>query len=256
MFTKERHAKILDLLAEKGKITVSGLSRMLMVSEVTIRKDLDLLEQQHQLKRIFGGAIANDQTQGSSCFIPPESLNDYASKKSIGALAASLVQDEDFIFLGPGYTCLEVARNLKSKQRLAVTTMNISAAIELAGTQEFKIFTVPGDFTKRNGTYYVTGSVLIDYFSNSYFDKIFLTMDGISLTRGFSVLDDVTARIYQVLQKHTNQVIVCATAGKFGKNAMAEFGPLSIIDTIVTDGPIPEEFKEYFDEYGICVIMP
>ena len=207
IFANERHEQILKLLEEKKKVSVAELSRALNVSEVTIRKDLEL-------------------------------------------------DDEDFIFLGPGYTCLEVAKNLKSKNRLAITTMNVSACIELADTPEFNVMLVPGSFTKRNGTYYVTGSVLIDYFSNSYFDKIFLTMDGISLERGFSVLDDITARIFHVLLKHTNQVIVCAASGKFGKNAMAPLGPLSIADVIVTDRPVPEEYRRCFEEQGVKVMWP
>ncbi|MEH2958042.1 hypothetical protein [Candidatus Merdisoma sp. JLR.KK006] len=81
--------------------------------------------------------------------MPPESLNDYERKQSIGSLAAALVNDEDFIFLGPGYTCLEAAKNLKVKNRLAVTTMNVSAAIELTNAPEFNVMMVPGDFTKE-----------------------------------------------------------------------------------------------------------
>lgn len=255
MFANERHAKILSILEQQKKATVSELSHCLEVSEVTIRKDLEYLEQQERLTRTFGGALYKEPgKQGSSCFIPPESLTDYGRKQSIGALAAELVNDEDFIFLGPGYTCLEVAKNLKSKNRLAITTMNISAAIELADTPEFNVMMVPGNFTRRNGTYYVTGSVLIDYFSDIYFDKIFLTMDGISLTRGFSVLDDVTARIFHALLNHASQVIVCAASSKFGKNAMAPFGPLTIADTIVTDEPVPAAYQEYFDAHGIRAI--
>ena len=153
MFANERHSKILTILGEKKKITVAELSHLLGVSEVTIRKDLEYLEQQESLTRTFGGALYKEQgKQGSSCFIPPESLNDYDRKQSIGSLAASLVNDEDFIFLGPGYTCLEVAKNLKTKNRLAITTMNVSAAIELTDTPEFNVMMVPGDFTRRYGT--------------------------------------------------------------------------------------------------------
>lgn len=257
MFANERHTEILSVLKQKKKITVAELSQLLGVSEVTIRKDLEYLEQQKSLMRTFGGALYKEpEKQGSSCFIPPESLNDYERKQSIGSLAAELVNDEDFIFLGPGYTCLEVAKNLKVKNRLAVTTMNVSAAIELTNTPEFNVMMVPGDFTRRNGTYYVTGSVLIDYFSDIYFDKIFLTMDGISLTRGFSVLDDVTARIFRKLLEQTSQIIVCATSSKFGKNAMAPFGPLTIANTIVTDGPVPAEYQTYFETHGVQVIYP
>lgn len=257
IFANERHKQILGILEEKKKVSVAELSRLLNVSEVTIRKDLEYLEQQKNLTRTFGGALFLEPPKAaSSCSIPPESLDDYGRKQAIGILAAELVNDEDFIFLGPGYTCLEVAKNLKSKNRLAITTMNVSACIELADTPEFNVMLAPGSFTKRNGTYYLTGSVLIDYFSDSYFDKIFLTMDGISLTRGFSVLDDITARIFHVLLQHTNQVIVCAASGKFGKSAMAPLGPLSIADVIVTDRPVSEEYLRRFEEQGVRVIWP
>lgn len=257
MFVNERHSQILTILEQRKKISVSELSTLLGVSEVTIRKDLEYLEQQESLTRTFGGALYKEpEKPGSSCFIPPESLNDYDRKQSIGTLAAALVDDEDFIFLGPGYTCLEVARNLKTKNRLAITTMNISAAIELADTPEFNVMMVPGEFTRRNGTYYVTGSVLIDYFSDIYFDKIFLTMDGVSLTRGFSVLDDVTARVFHALIGQASEVIACATSSKFGKSAMAPFGPLSIANTIITDEPVPAAYQEYFDANGVRVICP
>lgn len=257
MFVNERHSYILNLLETRKKLSVSELSSILSVSEVTIRKDLEALEQQKKLTRTFGGAMYLETRQSiNSCPIPPESLDDYGRKQAIGSLAADLVNDEDFIFLGPGYTCLEVAKNLKTKNRLAISTMNISAAIELSDTPEFNVTMVPGEFTKRNGTYYVTGSVLIDYLSNIYFDKVFLTMDGISLTRGFSVLDDVTARIFQPLLEHATEIIVCAASTKFGKRAMAPLGPLTIANTVVTDVPAPPAYQEYFDAHGIRVIYP
>lgn len=257
MFANERHSEILTLLAQKKKITVAELSQLLGVSEVTIRKDLEHLEQQNNLTRTFGGALYKEpERAGSSWFIPPESLNDYGRKQAIGILGAALVNDDDFIFLGPGYTCMEVAKNLKFKNRLAITTMNVTAAIELTNTPEFNVVMVPGDFTRRNGTYYVTGSVLIDYFSNIYFDKIFLTMDGVSLTRGFSVLDDITARIFRKLLEHTSESIVCVTSSRFGKSAMAPFGPLTIADTVITDKPVPTEYQEFFDAHNVRVIYP
>ena len=257
MFVNERHAYILNILEARKKASVAELSDLLAVSEVTVRKDLERLEQQQKLTRTFGGAMYLEPKKSvSSCPIPPESLDDYGRKQSIGSLAAELVNDEDFIFLGPGYTCLEVAKNLKTKNRLAISSMNVSAAIELSDTPEFNVMMVPGEFTKRNGTYYVTGSVLIDYLSNVYFDKVFLTMDGISLTRGFSVLDDVTARIFQPLLDHATEIIVCATSSKFGKRAMAPLGPLTIANTVVTDVPAPAAYQEYFDAHGIRVIYP
>jgi DeoR/GlpR family transcriptional regulator of sugar metabolism len=255
MIINKRHAEILELLNTNRQVSVSELSKRFSISEVTIRKDLDHLEQNGYLIRVSGGAILKEQgnTDSSSCFIPPEVMKDYEDKRKIGILASNLINDEDFLFLGPGYTCVEIAKNLKDKKRLAIITMNISAAIELADIPENKLITVPGDFTKRNGTYYVSGPALFDYFSNNFFDKILITMDGISLARGFSVLDDTTAKIYQSLLKRSEEIIVCATGSKFDKNALAYLGPLTLADKIVTNEPVPEEYEKYFQENGIEV---
>ena len=260
VFANERHEQILKLLEEKKKMSVAELSGILGVSEVTVRKDLEALERQKSLTRTFGGALFLEPPKpASSCSIPPESLDDYGRKQAIGALAAALVGDEDFIFLGPGYTCLEVAKNLKSKNRLAITTMNVSACIELADTPEFNVMLAPGSFTKRNGTYYVTGSVLIDYFSDSYFDKIFLTMDGISLTRGFSVLDDIIGEIDLALIMSVNPGF---GGQKFIQNTLKKVHQLrDLIELrnsnalIEVDGGVNEETGRQLKEVGADILV-
>lgn len=256
MFINERHEKILEYLDINQQANVSDLSNLLDVSEVTIRKDLRNLENNGQIERTYGGAILSNKTHSykSSCYVSPDSLDDYNAKQTIGELAAELVSNEDFLFLGPGYTCLEVAKNLKGKKRLSIMTMNVSAAIELADTPEFKLITVPGDFTKRNGTYYVTGPLLFDYFSDKHFDKIFLTIDGFSAERGYSVLDDTTAKIFQPLLKQTKEVIICTTTSKLQKNAMALLGPLGLATAIVMEKAPTEEYLELFNQYNIKLI--
>lgn len=255
MGINRRHAEILKLLNEYKQVSVSELSKRFSISEVTVRKDLDRLEQSGHLIRISGGAILKEQVNlyTDSCFIPLESTRGYEDKQKIGIIASNLVHDEDFIFLGPGYSCVEIAKNLKDKKRLAIITMNISAAIELADIPENKLIIVPGDFTKRNGTYYVTGPALFDYFSNNFFDKIFITMDGVSLARGFSVLDETTAKIYQPLIKRAEEVIVCITNSKFDKNALAYLGPLTLANKVITNEPVPEEYEKFFKDNGIEV---
>jgi len=255
MVINRRHAEILELLNAQKQVSVSELSKRFSISEVTIRKDLVRLEQNGYLIRISGGAILKEQENlyTSSCYIPIEATKDYKDKMKIGIIASNLIHDEDFIFIGPGYTCVEIAKNLKDKKQLAIITMNISAAIELADIPENNLITVPGDFTKRYGTYYVTGHALFDYFSNNFFDKMIITIDGVSLTRGFSVLDETVAKIYQQLLKQSEEVIVCVTSNKFDKNALAYLGPLTLADKIVTNEPISEEYNEFFKENGIEV---
>lgn len=258
MFANERRHKIIELLHAQQQVSVADMSDRFKVSDVTIRKDLRLLEKEGRLERTFGGAILPvlSEDYNHPSYIAPETLGDYEQKQMIGRLAADLVSDEDFIFLGPGLTCLEVAKHLKGKNRLSIMTMNISAAIELADVLEFKLISVPGDFTKRNGTYYVTGPLLFDYFKNTFFDKIFFTVDGFSIDRGFSVLDESTSKIFQGLLTQTKEVIVCTTASKFDKSAMAYLGPTDLANTIVTDSAPADAYQNYFAQRNIKLIYP
>ena len=254
----ERQTSILALLRQHPDSSVQQMSQAMQVSQVTIRKDLKQLEEEGLLLRSYGKAtlMRSAAPSGGSCFIPPEFQDDYVKKQQIGQLAASLVRDEDFLFIGPGYTCLEVGNNLKSCKRLSILTNNISAAIELADVPEFKLMTTPGDFTRRNGTYYVTGPSTIKFVEHHSVDKMFITADGISMERGLSVLDETTAQIYHALVKPDTQVIVCATGNKFSKNALTTLGPLTLASTIVTNVRPEDKFMHFFEMQGIEVIYP
>lgn len=254
----ERQQRILQMLGEAANTSIAEMSRATNVSEVTIRKDLQYLESVGKIFRTYGKIELTDsgRVRGNNCFIPAEYQSGYEHKRKIGLLAGQLVQDDDSLFIGPGYTCLEVANNLKQHKRLSIITNNISAAIELACIPEFVALTVPGEFTKRNGTYYVTGAATVQYVQSLFVDKIFVTADGVSLERGFSVLDEVTAQIIRALKKQSSKLIVCVESSRFGRNALAEMSALADADTIITDRRPAEEFMAFFAANGIRLICP
>ena len=236
----ERQQRILQMLGEAANTSIAEMSRATNVSEVTIRKDLQYLESVGKIFRTYGKIELTDsgRVRGNNCFIPAEYQSGYEHKRKIG------------------YTCLEVANNLKQHKRLSIITNNISAAIELACIPEFVALTVPGEFTKRNGTYYVTGAATVQYVQSLFVDKIFVTADGVSLERGFSVLDEVTSQIIRALKKQSSKLIVCVESSRFGRNALAEMSALADADTIITDRRPAEEFMTFFAEKGIRLICP
>lgn len=260
MTKAERQERILTLIARQPDINVQNMSTLLEVSEVTIRKDLTSLADEGKIKRSYGKVELiggyTKPTASTSCFIAPELQNDYKMKQVIGSLAAGLVSDEDYIFLGPGYTCLEVANNLKSHQRLSVVTMNVSAAIELSDVPESKILLAHGEFTKRNGTYYVTGAATARCMEDLFVDKAFITADGISIERGLTVLDEITMEIFKKIVKPNTKVIVCVASTKFNRSALTQLGDLTFANAIVTDKRPDDTFMHYFYAHGIDVIYP
>ncbi len=251
----ERRERILQMLREGKDVSVCALSAQMNVSEVTIRKDLQQLEREGCVRRSYG-KVALPDAHGEASAAPEPGQDEDSGKRRIGALAAEFVRDEDLIFIGPGQTCASLARSLRDRKRLSVITMNVSAAMELAGAPEFKLLLAPGDFTRRGGAYYVTGPVTARYAEELFVDKLFITADGVDIARGFTVLDEITAQIYRALIKPGTKVYVCVSGDKFSRNARAALGALDFADAVITDARPSGEFMRRFAEERVEVYYP
>ena len=121
MSLPERHSRILSLLQQNGSISVTQLSELFKVSEVTIRKDLSYLEQQKKLYRTLGSAILISPYISDRLVNEKEKKN-VAEKRAIGAAAAALVSQDDSIIIASGTTMAFLAREIKPVGRLTVIT--------------------------------------------------------------------------------------------------------------------------------------
>ena len=144
----KRLAEIKRMVEQQGRIEVNDLSEIFGVSEVTIRKDLDVLEERRCLKRIYGAALpVKEVTELSS--VQEEYLGmhiEYDSRKEeIGRLAASLVTDTGWLFIGQGTTCYYVARELAKFGKVNVLTNNLLAAQALAKNTEANVILTGGN---------------------------------------------------------------------------------------------------------------
>lgn len=143
----KRLAEIKKMVEQKGRIEVNDLSEIFGVSEVTIRKDLDVLEERKCLKRIYGAALPVKEVAELSS-VQEEYLGihiEYDSRKEeIGRLAASLVTDTGWLFIGQGTTCYYVARELAKLGKVNVLTNNLLAAQALAKIRR-QMLSLPGE---------------------------------------------------------------------------------------------------------------
>ena len=137
---KERRAQILQLLKSSPKILVSSLSQMFNISEVTIRKDLEELENRNLLIRVRGGAIRLPKLNIAEEQATTEKKRfHYREKRSIGRMAATLIQENETIILDSGSTTMEIAKNLHSFKQLTIITNAIDIAIELSKYKRFNV---------------------------------------------------------------------------------------------------------------------
>jgi DeoR family fructose operon transcriptional repressor len=252
VFASERYNKIKQLLYDYGKVDVNSLSNVLSVSEVTIRKDLEKLELEGFLIRTHGGAVLKEDAPRNESSLE-DGVPNLDSKKMIGMFAAALVQDRDVIFLGPGSTCIQIAKNLKDKKDIIVITNNLRVMLELANQTNCRVLDTGGELDTTEHGMMMTGDILLNSLRNMYMNKAFVGVDGISLKRGFMIRNGFIAQMYKTLKDYTDEIIIVADHTKFDSNSLANVGDLTYADKIISDQLAPHEYIKYFFEHDIPI---
>src|ERR687886_3030570 len=149
MSAERRRDQILAYLSVRDRTPVSELSQMLGVSEVTVRKDLDLLEAQGVLTRIHGGAVVSGRGRLELFFATREQQH-LEEKRRIARAAAALIQSGQRIFLDASTTALQVARLIKDRENLTVVTNGLYTALELNFSPGITTIVVGGTLRHRS----------------------------------------------------------------------------------------------------------
>jgi DeoR family transcriptional regulator, aga operon transcriptional repressor len=249
MLQADRLSAILEELSDGGTVGVAELRERLGVSAATIRRDLELLEQQRLLTRTHGGAVA----QGVSYELPLryKSGRHQEEKRRIAAAAAARVPDGAAIGLTGGTTSTEVARALVDRQRLTVVTNALNIASELAIRPNLKLV-VTGGFA-RSESYELVGPLAEQALAGLNLDVVFLGVDGIASDTGLTTHHEVEAHTNLALIERAGRVIVVADASKIGRTAFARICPVERVHELITDaGADPAELAR-IAEAGVAV---
>ena len=252
MTITERHNLILKKVKELGQVSVLALSEELDVSEVTIRKDLKLLEEKNLLYRVHGGAALENPYASDRTVNEKESINT-GEKIKIAREATRLIRPNDSIILASGTSILALARNLPVHTQVTVITSALNVAIELTRHPRVEILQLGG--TVRHSSSSVIGSYAEMILKDVTCNLVFLGVDGIDPEIGLTTTSLGEARLNQEMIKVAQKVVVLADSTKFGRRGMAKICPLSEVDIIVTDSGIGRKTVSELEEEGIQVLV-
>lgn len=250
--TVERRSLIIEKLEAQGQLDVVSLSKELAVSEVTIRNDLNWLEQKNMLIRARGGAIKAERV-GVEISLSEKNKLHYQEKLRIGKAAAGLIKSGDTIILDSGTTTLEINNHLAGIESLTVITNALNIANKLVEHEHVNVI-VPGGFLRKNSLSLV-GNPAEESFKNYFCDKLFLAVDGFSTLHGLSTPNVEEAHLNRIMISIAKQIIVVTDSSKFQKRSFAFIAPISDIDIVITDTGIPEEDKKRLESAGVQVIL-
>lgn len=248
---RERREQVLKVLSRKGYRSVSELSKDLQVSEMTIRRYLDQLEQDGLIRRTYGGAFVGKDMMEVDYRIR-ESVN-AAQKEVIGRLAWSLLEPGESVFIDSGTTTAYVAASADDSKRITVVTNSTIALQTLESNSEVETIFLGGRL--HAASHSVTGPVAEEVVGQFRFNKAFLGTAGINLREGFtqSNIDEVPVK--KIVAKNAGEIYVLADSSKFDRNLLVLFLHLEDVTGVVTDAGILPEHREALEERGVRVFV-
>jgi DeoR/GlpR family transcriptional regulator of sugar metabolism len=252
MLQIERRQMIIQYLEEHEIATVEELSKLLNVAPMTIRRDLQYLEDNDIATRTFGGAILKSKLIAE---IPYEnkSLSNIDEKKRIAEYAASLVQNGQVVILDAGTTNMEIAKLLIKKQNLIIVTTDLKIAVYISSTTDFNVLCTGGNVQNATGS--CLGSNAVDFLKGINADICFIGSSSIDVEHGITTPSLQKSDIKKQMIKCSEHKILVADSSKFGKKGFIKVCDLNQFEKIVTDKNLNEHTNVEIKNKNINLIL-
>lgn len=248
----ERQGRLSRLVDQRRRVSVTEICDMFGVSVATARRDLDALAESGRVQRVHGGAIVAEPA-------PPEgpalerALDQADEKRRIGEAAAALIEPRDSILIGSGTTSLEVARNLPVDHELTVVTNSLLVLNALSERRDVTLVCLGGMLRHSEGS--MIGHIAEQALKELRLHKVFLSVRAVDVEAGLTndyLPEALTDRQILGAGRH---VILLADHTKCGRTASGFLGPLSRVQTLVTDTGTPADFVAQVKALGVNVLV-
>lgn len=252
LFNEERRRKILEMIHRDGRVLVKDLARQFRISQITIRKDLEVLENQGSVHRTHGGALP---VQTGALLDPTlrekEKLH-RREKLRIAEAAAKLVEEGQSILLDSGTTTTAIARALKAMTRLTVITNATNIAAELAGTNVEVILT--GGMLRKN-SFSMVGPLAEQTLRQLSADILFLGVDGFDTKAGLFTPNLLEAQVNRAMVEIARRTVAVCDSSKFGRRSLCNIMPVTSVHEVVTDNLISKSDLRALKDAGVKVSL-
>lgn len=236
-----RRDAILEMLRNEDRVYVSKLSKILGTTEVTIRNDLTVLEQQRKLMRVQGGAVLYPDSESSV-------IANETQKQMIAQAVADIISDGDTLFVNCGTTTLCVAQALKQRKNLNIVTNSISVATALADVPTIRVLLLGGEVNAQYGFTY--GANAQEQLSQYQAGWAILSVDGVSESGGITTYHAEEAILDRMMIEGAAHALIVADSSKIGRTGFTRVCECKQGLTLVTDS-MTTEMKECLSQCGM-----
>jgi len=243
-----RQNKILKILSTDDQTSVNVLSEKLNVSSVTIRQDLNYLEDEGLLKRIHGGAVLRDADDLTNRL----GIN-YERKLRIARKVSSFVNEGETILIESGSVNVLLARELLQIKKVTIITTNVYIARQFRKNKQANIIILGGIYQHDSET--MVGKITKTCVDQINIDKAFIGIDGYTSRNGFMLRDLFRAEISSHIIQKAKDVFIVSDSSKFGKIELTNICYPGDIQHVATNVDLSESFQNEFKQSGVDLIL-
>lgn len=251
MLAIERRNAILSKLVLEGKVLVSDLSKEFGVTEETIRRDLEKLDNDGLVHKTYGGAVKADNINLDLPFQVRKQKN-VEGKQHIAALIADMIDDGAYLMLDSSTTALCVIKHIMNRKDITIITNSIEILIELCNKSEWNIISTGG--TLKEGALSLVGYQAEKMVSGFHVDMAICSCKGIDASIGVTDSNERDSAIKNAMFGSAKKRILAVDSSKFDRASFVKVCDLSSIDTVVTDCEPDGVWLSRFSESGVDII--
>ena len=251
MLAAERRRVIAERVKATGQVAVAALSIEFQVSEETIRRDLEWLESQGVVSRIYGGAVLT----GNDRIAPPYSVRKNTNiepKLAIARQLAALVQDGDTLMVDESSTAAYAVRALAQKRNITLITNSLELLREMNSQDSWHIISTGGSI--KHDVLAQVGPHALRTVGSYHAKYAVLSCRGINDQLGLADSDDQVVQIKQAMVKASDRTILLADHRKFDRTGLVALGDIQLVDTLITDCAPSQEWQVRLSDAGVRLL--
>lgn len=254
MLKVDRQQKIRDYMLEHKRVTVDGISRLLKVTPATVRTDFTQLEEDGYLIRFHGGASLNviDYKEDEmSSALGGTAVEHDAKKLEVGTVAAHLIKEKEWVFLGPGTTTYCIAKALAHRSSIHVLTNNLLVANAMGSNPSCEVRLLGGNIHSEG--LYTQPADLHAELRGIYLSKAFFSVDGVDINPGYTLSDINVLDLFKTIYSNCHEMYMAIDSAKYGRRAFMKLDNLNFNHSVITNEETPETFFRHYQTHGVKV---
>lgn len=249
---KRRRTKILEMLAQNETLKIDVIAQELGISSMTVRRDLDYLEEQHFVWIASGGMVSLRESTAIDSDIVKREASNHAEKAAMARAALEFVEDGDVIGLDASTSALELARMLIGRKNITIVTNNLLIPPMFSSNEEIRVISAGG--LLRAQALSTVGGIACHTINQFLYDKFFFSSNAIDSEVGMSDTEIHEIQTKMAFLQNSSTKIALMDHTKVGKRAFQKCCPADQIDVLITDSQTSSKSLEGFEKAGIRVV--